>query len=171
MPEESDEGKHGIGRQEGFDSPSIDDGMMMENEKDAQTELTGAFGPWQGIIFTVCGLSVILHGWQMLSNKFLTYSIDHWCERPEMYKGGSIEEWLNISSPLLDDGTFDRCHRFDLDYDQVISRRPKETSPTVACFAWEYKEDLFQVTKNIYFAVFILQTTCPLYGKKYQIRG
>ena len=117
----------------------------MANNKDLQSELIGAFGLWQIAIFIITGLSIIIHAWQMMANKFLTYPIDHWCERPPMYANITVEKWLNISSPLLADGTFDGCNRFDLDYDEMPLTRPEETSPTAACRAWEYKEDLFQV--------------------------
>ena len=118
---------------------------IVQNNRDLQSELIGAFGLWQIGIFTILGLSIIIHGWQMLANKFLTYPIDHWCARPAQYANFTIEMWLNISAPLLADGTFDRCNSFELDYDETPLMRPDETSPTIACSAWEYKEDLFQV--------------------------
>ena len=113
--------------------------------KDVQTELIGAFGLWQLIIFSAAALTIPLHAWQMMANKFLTYPVDHWCERPFNYQNISIEKWLNISSPLLDDGSFDRCHIFNIDYDQSTIERPPENSTTIACNSWEYDEETFKV--------------------------
>ncbi len=30
----------------------------------------------------VTGLTVVIHAWQMLANKFLTYPVPHYCRRP-----------------------------------------------------------------------------------------
>ena len=30
----------------------------------------------------VTGLTVVIHAWQMLANKFLTYPVPHYCKRP-----------------------------------------------------------------------------------------
>ena len=81
----------------------------------------------------------------MLANKFLTYPVEHWCERPVNYRNISIEKWLNISSPLLADGNYDRCHMFDVDYGQFVFERPPENASTIACPSWEYNEEAFQV--------------------------
>ena len=113
--------------------------------KDIQAELIGAFGPWQGAIYSVCALTIIIHAWQMMANKFLTYPIDHWCERPENYQTMSVESWLNISSPKLSDGSFDRCNMFDIDYENSVMERPDEDTNTIACIRWEYDEQTFQV--------------------------
>ena len=113
--------------------------------KDTQTELIGAFGLWQGMIFSVAALTIILHAWQMMANKFLTYPVDHWCERPFSFQNSSKEMWLNASSPLLEDGSFDRCHMFDISYEQSTIERPPENTTTIACSSWEYDEKTFQV--------------------------
>ena len=113
--------------------------------KDVLTDLIGEFGPWQGSIFTVCALSIIIHAWQMMANKFLTYPIEHWCERPQNYQSISVEKWLNISSPRLSDGSFDRCNMFDIDYGNSVMERPEENINTIPCASWEYDEQTFQV--------------------------
>ena len=113
--------------------------------KDTQSELIGEFGLWQGIIFSTVALTITIHAWQMMANKFLTYPLVHWCERPENYQNLSVEIWLNISSPVLSDGSFDRCNIFDVDYDNSIVDRPTEDTPTKSCNSWEYDETIFQV--------------------------
>ena len=120
-----------------------------ERRKSQQTELIGAFGLWQGLIFSLAGLTIIIHAWQMMANKFLTYPLDHWCERPEHYKNFTVEEWLNISSPLLSDGSFDRCSVFTDVYENQIDARPEKGSPAKACNSWEYDETTFQVLSGV----------------------
>ena len=114
-----DKYEHLIGKEAALDAARKTEtkaqyGMVSAEEKkdrrtveDIQAELIGAFGPWQGAIYSVCALTIIIHAWQMMANKFLTYPIDHWCERPENYQTMSVEIWLNISSPKLSDGTFE----------------------------------------------------------------
>lgn len=81
----------------------------------------------------------------MMANKFLTYPIEHWCERPQNYQSISVEKWLNISSPKLPDGSFDRCNMFDIDYENSVMERPEENINTIPCANWEYDEQTFQV--------------------------
>ena len=87
----------------------------------------------------------MIHGCQVMANKFLTYPVEHWCMRPKHYQSISIENWLNISSPILLDGNFDRCNMFDIDYGNAVMERPEENTKTIACTHWEYNEQTFQV--------------------------
>ena len=87
----------------------------------------------------------IIHGCQIMANKFLTYPVEHWCKRPKYYQSISIENWLNISSPILLDGNFDRCNMFDIDYENSVMERPVENTKTIPCTHWEYAEQTFQV--------------------------
>ena len=128
--------------QKGYDQEKQD---TVDKSRDMQTELTGEFGPWQGLIFTILALSIVIHGWQMMANKFLTYPIDHWCERPQNHKTISVEVWLNISSPILSDGSYDRCNVFDIDYSKPALDRPSEDTSKIECTKWEYDENTFQV--------------------------
>ena len=86
---------------------------------DHLTEIIGIFGPFHMIINTTLALSVIIHNWQMFSNKFYTYEPNFWCARPENQIDLSGSNWLNLSSPLksVDDKyEFDKCLQFDIDY-------------------------------------------------------
>ena len=122
---------------------------VLHRNKDIQTILIGAFGIWQGLIFTITGLTTVIHAWQMMANKFLTYPINHWCERPAHLRNTiSVEQWIHVSSPLLEDGTFDQCHTFDMDYDQTLLERPSENLSTIACSSWEFDEETIQVCAN-----------------------
>ena len=122
---------------------------MKERRKSQQTELIGAFGLWQGLIFSLAGLTIIIHAWQMMANKFLTYPLDHWCARPANYQNFTVEEWLNISSPRLSDGSLDRCSVFEDVYEKTIHSRPSENATTKACTSWEYDETTFQVLSGV----------------------
>ena len=88
----------------------------------------------------------------MLSNKWLTYPSDHWCARPSHATGGqnltdlSVEQWRNISAPLLSDGMFDKCSMFDVEYSADMARPDEDTTPVVPCKnGWEYDTSVFQV--------------------------
>ena len=128
--------------QKGYDQEKQDN---VDKSRDMQTELTGEFGPWQGLIFTILALTIVIHGWQMMANKFLTYPIDHWGESPKNHQNISVEGWLNISSPILSDGSHDRCNMFDIDYGNPELNRPSEDTSKIACTKWEYDENTFQV--------------------------
>ncbi len=59
----------------------------------------------------------------------------------------SPEQWMNISSPLLDDGGFDRCHIFNVDFGSMEDPvRPAEDTAKIDCGRWEYDESLLQDT-------------------------
>ena len=67
---------------------------------DHLTEIIGIFGPFHMIINTTLALSVIIHNWQMFSNKFYTHKPNFWCARPDSQSDLNISKWLNLSSPL-----------------------------------------------------------------------
>ena len=78
----------------------------------------------------------------MMAGKWLTYKTDHWCARP--LEDMAVEQWLNVSAPMLEDGSFDRCNMYDVEYN-LNSVRPDEDTPIIACTSWEYDESVFQV--------------------------
>ena len=84
----------------------------------------------------------------MMANKFLTYPTEHWCSRELSYKDADVHHWLNLSAPMLENGEFDRCQRFDLDYSNPSLSRPTDESiaATIACSSWEYDDSIFQVS-------------------------
>lgn len=65
--------------------------------------------------------------------------------QPSDFSNMSTEAWMNLSSPLDSSGKFDRCRIFDVDFTNITSR-PAEDSPTVACSAWDFDQELFKVT-------------------------
>lgn len=50
--------------------------------RDLLLDIIGHFGRFQLFWCCLTGLSVLIHGWQMLSNKFYTHRVDFWCARP-----------------------------------------------------------------------------------------
>jgi len=111
---------------------------------DQQAKIIGGFGPWQFTISLITAFSIIIHAWQMMANKFLTYPTEHWCSRELSFQGADVQQWLNISAPRLPNGEFDRCQRFDLDYSDLSIIRPNEDTPTIPCTSWEYDDSIFQ---------------------------
>ena len=65
------------------------------------------------LLFTTdfSGLSIMIHGWQMLANKWLTWENDHWCSRSGAHTKLDSRAWINISAPMLNNGEFDRCRK------------------------------------------------------------
>ena len=84
------------------------------------------------------------HSWQMMVNKFYTDKTEYWCARPDNLSHLSSEEWMNMSSPIVD-GEFDRCHVFDIKYESH-SKRPPNITKVKACDRWEYFNEHFQVS-------------------------
>ncbi|TRY61932.1 hypothetical protein TCAL_08872 [Tigriopus californicus] len=124
--------------------------IQAQDRVDPLTEVIGEYGPWQLKWHFLLGVTTIFHGWQMMSNKFLTYKSDYWCAPPETMLNGSLiypkEQWINISTPLDFDGRLDFCHVFDVDYDSFHQDRPEESSPIRPCHHWHYDHSLFQDT-------------------------
>ena len=115
-----------------------------QNEIDHITSIIGPFGLFHAVIYTVVGMTISIHYWQMTSNKFLAYETDFWCSRPENLKNLSAEIWKNVSAPLLENGEFDRCNIFDVTFEKS-SNRPEENTKTVPCKSWEYDNQYFSV--------------------------
>ena len=140
-------------------------------EDDALINTIGEIGQFHWIIYFTTGATVILHAWQMMSSKFLTYKTPHYCKRPgnvfqglglsfrlytcltDIYKNISLEAWLDISAPFLtpgdlEDVELDRCRVFDIDFEKSpIWKRPNTAREIkgIDCLEFEYDESLFQV--------------------------
>ena len=93
-------------------------------------------------------LTICMHSWQSMSNKFYTYPTEFWCARPENLANISVEEWQNLSAPIRivdDKPVFDRCEIFNVNYTN-INERPDNNTPTISCKGWEYNTTHFQVS-------------------------
>ena len=77
---------------------------------------------------------------------FHHFQTDHWCAPPSNLVNLTVDMWLNISSPLTDDGSYDRCNVFAVDFEEGPPMvRPPEDTDTVPCTRWEYDESFLQV--------------------------
>ncbi len=114
------------------------------HELDHITEITGVFGRFHGVAFFVIGLTIILHTWQQMVNKFYTYKTEHWCARPDGLENIPVDLWLNLSAPIKESGQLSRCRIFNMDYQSLI-KRPDEVTDTIPCTSWEYATEPFDV--------------------------
>jgi len=86
----------------------------------------------------------------MLSNKWLTQPTDFWCARPQSAANLSAAEWRHLSAPMKDDGKYDQCSQFKVDFQTGLpDERPENGTETIACTQWEYDTSEFQVTQSI----------------------
>ena len=153
----------------GEDGYSTRKGRKADNV-DPLTEIIGQMGWFQITWYMLVNSAVIVHNWQMVVNKFLTYPVsmnsipcrrashfssartlsqtDHWCAQPPGSPVMPAEAWINMSAPLKADGSFDKCNVFDVDYSLTFAR-PGENTPTRACQAWDYDEEYFTVRSMI----------------------
>lgn len=116
-----------------------------DEEMDHVTEIVGTFGPFHATVYTLLGLTISIHYWQMTCNKFLTYPTDFHCSMPQHLENTvDLEMWLNMSSPILEGNIYDRCNIFDIDY-QNATVRPEAWTKTRPCTSWQFQ--------NVYFSV------------------
>ena len=84
------------------------------------------------------GLTIIIHNWQMLSNKFYTNKTDFWCSRPSEFANFSVENWRKLSTPWKKIGSsesdFDNCQIFNVNF-STITTRPEENTEMPDIFA------------------------------------
>ena len=122
-------------------------------QEDQITDIIGVFGPYQAVLFTIFGLTIVIHNWQMLSNKFYTNKTDFWCSRPSEFANFSVEDWRKLSAPWKsgssNESDFDNCKIFNVNF-STISIRPEENTETIPCTSWEYDTELFDVSLNTY---------------------
>ena len=126
--------------------------------EDQVTKIIGQVGPFQLFWWATLSFSTILHSLAMMSNKFQLYPIDFWCSRFGSFNNISKENSLRIA-PINEDGTYDRCHIFDVPYfsstNQPLFERPldEKHQPITMCTEWEYDTSQFKVRKhNILFS-------------------
>lgn len=110
---------------------------------DLYLSLIGDFGRFQLTCCVLSALTIFLHCWQMLLNKFYTFPVDHWCSRPLELQEMPVQQWINLSAPM-NGGEFDKCQIFDVEFTNMTAR-PSESTPTRLCDSWEYDNSVFQV--------------------------
>ena len=120
------------------------DKKKKDDDSDFITDIIGQFGPFHAVTYSIMGLSLMIHCWQMMVNKFYTYKTDFYCARPPDLNHWSLDQWRNLSAPkVLDD--YDRCTTFHVNY-STIEIRPQENTTLLSCNAWEYDTEYFEQT-------------------------
>ena len=116
-----------------------------DDDSDFITDIIGQFGPFHAVTYTIMGLSIVIHCWQMMANKFYTYKTDFYCSKPPDLNHWSLDQWRNISAPkVLDE--YDRCAIFHVNYSTSNLIRPQENTSLLSCNAWEYDTENFDQT-------------------------
>ena len=128
-------------------SENTEEKKSKPKNSDFITDVIGIFGLFHAVTYTIMGLSLSIHCWQMMVNKFYTYKTDFWCARPDSHRHLSVEEWRNISAPrILEE--YDQCFVYDVDYNSTWLR-PHENTTTKPCISWEYDTEYFDVRNYV----------------------
>lgn len=93
-------------------------GVTHKTDDDDQIiRLIGNFGLWQALLICPLFVHFVFGSWQTLVTSFLSLERGYWCDiqAPDNVFG-SLEEWENFSSPILENGKLDKCNIYDLDY-------------------------------------------------------
>lgn len=117
-------------------------------EKDQIIEAIGHFGKWQLKYFIIVGLITLPTAFPVLSIVFTAASTDFWCSIPQSLEGRvNSSAWINMSSPLKEDGSHDLCHVWDVqDPEEYLGGNAELVNRTKSCQAWDYDRSLFQHT-------------------------
>ena len=79
--------------------------------------MSGA-GWYQVSVYMLLGLPSFWGGVQSILMTFLGPDQDHWCYVESLQ--GYCNDWQrHVAIPLDDDGQYDRCHYYDIDYDSL----------------------------------------------------
>ncbi|GFG39212.1 hypothetical protein Cfor_11277 [Coptotermes formosanus] len=126
---------------------------------DALQEAVGDFGRWQAGISLLMALLKLPAAWFQLSIIILEARTDFWCARPHnLYGNLTIEEWKNFSHPRLENGGYDACRMYNLNYTSDGAGDAAGRGGTVACKNWEYSRAVFE--ENIVTEVSISLKIC-----------
>lgn len=117
----------------------------LSKEKDQIIDAIGEIGPWQ--LRRICFL-FLFKACLALPNMGITFfsaRTDFWCQRPDSETLVPVEEWRNMSSPLIlnSDGEWhrDQCHIWNSeDFKQPLDNGTKP------CTSWEYDRSVYTNT-------------------------
>ncbi len=97
--------------------------------------------------------ATMLATWPSLIITYTNAPSDHWCARPQRYANVSVEDWREMSSPLVMEGgkmVRDRCHvwkKYQEDSKGDNSDDEEgDNSALVACDKWEHDRETFVLT-------------------------
>lgn len=112
---------------------------------DVLQEAVGDFGRWQAGISLLMALLKLPVAWFQLSIIVLEAHTDFWCARPHnLYGNLTVEEWQNLSHPRVENGGYDACRIYDLNYTSDLAGDAAERGGTVTCQKWEYSREVFK---------------------------
>ena len=76
----------------------------------------------------------------MLSPSFLAKEPDdYFCNENGTQRFDNLTNWQSFANPILEDGGFDKCNIFDVDYTTIdINDKPAIGSNTRKCQSWIY---------------------------------
>ncbi|KAG6454672.1 hypothetical protein O3G_MSEX008812 [Manduca sexta] len=102
----------------------------------------GHFGWYQRLLFLLMIPYAFFFAFVYFGQIFMAIvPSEHWCHVPEL-ANLTIEERRSLSIPLADDGTFERCVVYDVDWKKIIQdgvRVPDTKWPTKKCVGqWEF---------------------------------
>ncbi|XP_068085199.1 organic cation transporter protein-like [Anabrus simplex] len=104
----------------------------------------GEFGLYQKILFVLLAPFAFFVAFVYFAQIFITITPEHhWCKIPALMGHNlSHDARMRLSIPRLADGSYDKCHMFDVDYAHLVSENvtnPSETWPVVPCrHGWEF---------------------------------
>lgn len=99
----------------------------------------GEFGTYQKLmLWLVCLPACFPCGFGAFNQLFMANTPDHWCAVP-LLSNLSYEKQRNLSIPYIND-TFDRCHRYALDWSQIIEESGGTIDNIVANESWPVEE-------------------------------
>ena len=114
-----------------------------ENEDQIINDV-GKMGPWQWKKILSLLFFKVTMGWPNIGIAFMSANTDFWCRRPESMSWMSIEEWRNMSSPLINvagEWLRDPCNVWNsTNYTQPLD------DSTLPCSEWEYDKSSFANT-------------------------
>ena len=109
-------------------------------------EVMSGAGWYQVTIYMLLGLPSFYGGVQSIIMSFLGPDQEHWCYVPRLQEY-CHDVQRHVAIPLTDDGEYDRCHYYDLPYDNLTdeqianwNRSYTDNTATIPCESWYYDQ-------------------------------
>lgn len=111
---------------------------MIKEDKVELTNIYGAYGPFQRIVFLFAVTISMFGAYHNLIITAVAPKIDHWCAKPEAFENMTDDEWKQLAIPKeMRQGQehYSQCEEYDF-----------ETNTTVKCNSWEYDHSHYKRT-------------------------
>lgn len=116
-------------------------------------QYVGESGTYQVLVFLLTGLHS-LWGVESMMMNFIGYTADHWCKVPQLEDmNHSMQKYISV--PTVDDGKYDSCKVYDLNYSSYSledfvnwdrSAMVDNITSTIDCSDWVHDQTLFEST-------------------------